>query len=255
MTIAVDEHAVIDRLRPVLGAEGIQHGLRSLVDDPFCLSVFLMGLSEGEGLGEAGVAAIRQEELAALIHDLQRQELEEHGHMAGARLVAEELFPGDFEHGRYKYPQALTGREYYLKVREANRTRLKAMDKYSRLNLYLTTTFGYEIMVELLFEAVLDALASSTLPEPAPSRVGLLLTIILRQEETHLGIIDQHNALLATDRSDLSAEAGAMLDSLGALTAEDYVWAAELAMQEIGPTLTRYADPAAFREQVLASAA
>jgi hypothetical protein len=125
--------------------------------------------------------------------------------------------------------------------------RPRACDRYSRLNLYLTTSFGYEIMVGLLYGAVLDALARSSLPRVLTDRVAFVLTVILRQEETHLGIVAQHNVLLATDRTTLAAPAVATLDRLARLTAEDYEWVAELAVREIVRSTAIYGDPDRLR--------
>ena len=49
--------------------------------------------------------------------------------------------------------------QHYLDVLQQNRERLKDRGVYSRLNLYLTTTFGYEIMVGLYYGAVIDAVS------------------------------------------------------------------------------------------------
>lgn len=44
---------------------------------------------------------------------------------------------------------------------EKNRARLKELGHYYRLNLYMTTTFAYEVMVMLLYRAVADAVVTS----------------------------------------------------------------------------------------------
>jgi hypothetical protein len=242
VAIVLDERAVRDALAPCLDDAGFVRALQNLVSDRLCLSLFLMGVSYGEGLGEAGVAAIALDDVASLIHDLRRQQLEEHGHMTGTRLVVEELFPEHFAGGTYRYEHAVFGREYYLTVREANRARLRALDRYSRLNLFLTTSFGYEVMVDLLYGAVLGALARSPLPPPLVERVGFVLTMILRQEQTHVDLMTQHEALLAADRTRLSPAAVDALDRLARLTADDYRWAAQRAVEEIVPTMRAYAD-------------
>src|SRR5262249_14839181 len=74
-----------------------------------------------------------------------------------------------------------------------------------------------------------------------------VLTVILRQEETHLGLIAQHNALLAADRSRLSPAAVEALEQLGRLEAADYEWAAELAGREIVRLYAGYADAEKLR--------
>jgi hypothetical protein len=254
MAMVLDERAVRDAMAPYLDDPDFARAIRNLVSDRLCLSLFLMGVSYGEGLGEAGVAAIALDDVASLIHDLRRQQLEEHGHMTGTRLVVEELFPEHFVDGTYRYEHAVFGREYYLIVREANRTRLRALDRYSRLNLFLTTSFGYEVMVDLLYGAVIGALAESPLPQPLVARIRFVLTMILRQEQTHVDIVTQHEALLAADRSRLSPAAVEALARLERLTADDYVWAARRAVEEIVPTMCAYADLEAVHARVAAEA-
>src|SRR5215468_1165839 len=245
--LVLDETAVRNRLAPLIEDPTFRRATTNLAGDRLFLSVFLMVVSLGEGLGEAGVTAIGQEEVARLMHDLRRQEFEEHGHMESARLVACELFPDLFAGGHYRYQDRLFGTDYYFTVLEANRTRLRARDRYSRLNLYMTTTFGYEIMVQLLYGAVIEAVCRSPLSEVIRERVEFVLTAILRQEDTHLGLIAQHNALLAANRSALSASACAALEQLARLDVEDYEWAAERAVCEIVSSVAVYADPAAVR--------
>jgi hypothetical protein len=142
--------------------------------------------------------ALRQEELAVLIHGLTRQEDEERGHKEGTREAALELFPDLFDGERYRYDAQLSGRPYYVTVLEANRARLEQRDCYTRVSLYLTTTFGYEVMVVLLYEAVARAVAASPLPPEIRDRVVSVLRGILAEEETHLGVADQHAALEAS---------------------------------------------------------
>ena len=247
MSIALDEPAVVARLRPLTDDALFRRGVDTFTSDPLFLALFLIGASQGEALGEAGVAAIGQEEIAGLMHELRRQGLEEHGHSEGARLVAQELFPEFFDGETFRWSEYVPGLDYYFTVREANRRRLRERDRYSRLNLYLTTSFGFEVMVELLYGAVIDALAHSPLPGVVRERVTFVLTVILRQEETHLGLIAQHNALLACDRSRLSATAVETLVQLGHLEAADYEWAAELAVREVVRLYAGYADAEKLR--------
>ena len=247
MSIALDEPAVVARLRPLADDARFRRGVDTFTSDPLFLALFLIGASQGEALGEAGVAAIGQEEIAGLMHELRRQGLEEHGHSEGTRLAAQELFPEFFDGETFRWSEHVPGLDYYFTVREANRRRLRERDRYSRLNLYLTTSFGFEVMVELLYGAVIDALAHSPLPRVVRERVTFVLTVILRQEETHLGLIAQHNALLACDRSRLSAAAVETLVRLGHLEAVDYEWAAELAVREVVRLYAGYADAEKLR--------
>src|SRR5262249_52363775 len=160
----LDEGGVVARLRPLADDTLFRRGVETFTGDPLFLAIFLMGVSQGEALGEAGVAAIGQEESAGLMHELRRQGLGEHGHSEGARLAAQELFPEFFEGATFRWSGHMPGLDYYFTVREANRRRLRERGRYSRLNLYLTTSFGFEVMVELLYGAVIDALARSPLP-------------------------------------------------------------------------------------------
>jgi hypothetical protein len=255
MSVELSESEVRQKLAFHLDGEKVRRGLDEMVADPFLVAFFLMGVAEGEGMGAAGVAAIREEEIARLIHDMERQEREEQGHERGARDLARELFPELFDAGEYRYAPMLTGREYYLSVLQANRQRLKERGLYSRLNLYLTTTFGYEIMVVLLYGAVIEAVEASELPAEMKTRVAAELRRILAEEETHLEIEDQHNALLAADRSALGPRALELLDALGRLTADDYHAAAELSMLAIAKMMDRYAAGAGFRSEIEAGAA
>lgn len=251
MSITLDEHAIRERLRPVLNTPEYVLGLQNLTNYRLMLAIFLMGTAEGEKLGEAAVAAIRQEELARLIHGLRQQELEERGHGESTRIVSEELFPEYFdETGAFQYDHARTGGPYYRRVRDINRERLKKRGAHSRLNLYMTTSFGYEIMVQLLYGSLIEAVRRSTLPRDVFERVEFVLTAILAQEETHLDTVQQHNALLEADRNTLSAEACDALDMLGKLTADDYEWIAEVAVREVVPTIAPYADVDAFHALV-----
>ena len=175
--------------------------------------------------------------------------------MEGTRLVLQELFPEHFDGDRYRYGDRLIGTDYYFAVREANRTRLRARGRYSRLNLYLTTSFGYEIMVGLLYGAVIDALGRSSLPRALTERIAFILTVILRQEETHLGIVAQHNALLAADARGLSSGAVATLDRLALLAAGDYTWIAEVAVRQIVRTTAIYGEPERLRAHLTGTGA
>lgn len=255
MTVGLDEGALQRELAPALDDPVFRAGLEALAGDPFLVAYFLVSVSQGEALGEQAVAMIGQEELARLIHDLERQEREERGHKERTLDVARELFPACFEGDRYRFGDALDGRPYYLAVLEANRARLKELGRYSRLNLYLTTTFAYEIMVLLLYGAVADAMRGSSLPPETRERVEALLRGILAEEETHLGVIEQHNALLEADRAELSEEACALLDALGRLCADDYRLPAAHAVEQVVAMMRRYADPERQRAEIEASAA
>lgn len=145
---------------------------------------------------------------------------------------------------------ALGGRPYYVAVLEANRARLKQRDGYSRLNLYLTTTFAYEVMVVLLYRAVSDAIAASALPLRIRERVVSVLDGILAEEETHLAILDQHDLLLRASREPLSEDARAMLDSLEKLRDEDYEHPAGHAVEQVVAMMGRYRDPVRQRADI-----
>jgi len=254
MSIALHEAELRSKLASILEGPEVRRGLREMVADRFLLAFFLMSVSEGEGMGEAGVAAIREEEIAHLLHDIERQQREEGGHQRGSLELAQELFPEFFEAGQYRYASRLTGREYYLSVLQQNRQRLKERGLASRLNLYLTTTFGYEIMVVLYYGAVIDALGEAKVPRTVRERMQAELRRILAEEETHLEIEDQHNTLLACDRSSLGPRALEMLEALEHLQVEDYHWAAELSMRELAKMIARYADGPSFRREIEAGA-
>jgi hypothetical protein len=179
----------------------------------FAYALPIRRMIEGKGSaredgGNSGVTypldegALRQEELAALIHGLTRQEDEERGHKQGTREAALELFPDLFDGELYRYDAQLSGRPYYVAVLEANRARLEQRDCYTRLSLYLTTTFGYEVMVVLLYGAVVRAIAASPLSPHIRDRVVSVLRGILAEEETHLGVVDRH--------AEIEASAGAL---------------------------------------------
>ncbi len=256
MSIELDEAALRRDLQTLLAEPGCARGIANLAGDPFFLNFFLVSVSQGEGLGEAAVGMIGQEELAGYIRDLKRQEIEERGHKEQTLEGARELFPEYFDAGRYRYETALQGRPYYLAVLQANRDRLERLGRYSRLNLYLTTTFAYEIMVVLLYSAALEAVRHATsIPDRVRSRVVAILDRILGEEETHVGILDQHNALLAMARAGLSDEAQSMLDSLAMLTREDYAAPAELAVRQVARMMRRYAEPETYRAEIEGAAA
>lgn len=250
MNLALDESALCGELEPLLDDDRCRQGIANLAGDPFFVAFFLASVSQGEGLGESAVALIGQEELARRIRDLKKQELEERGHKEQTIEVAVALFPEYFEDGRYLYEKALQGTPYYVEVLEENRRRLKEIGRYSRLNLYMTTTFAYEVMVMLLYRAVADAIERSALPEGPRARVVDVIERILGEEETHLSVVDQHNALLAVTRSELSEAAASMLDVLGELEAEDYRFPAERAVRQVVAMMRRYADAAAYRTEI-----
>lgn len=255
MTIQLDEAATLEKYRHIVETAEFRRGLNNMVHDPLCFTTFLMGVWDGELMGEQAVATLRQDEIANLIHGLHQQQMEEHGHGEAVRLIALQYFPGYFEDGEFRYQAQASGLPYYMLVREANRQRLKQQDKYTRLNLYMTTTFGYEIMVELYYGAVIQEVKKSSLPKDMRDHVASVLQIILDQEETHLGLIAQHNALLQADRTGLSEEACAMLDALGRVTAEDYDWIAGLAVEQIVPSSARFLDVEDFKRQLVGAPA
>ena len=255
MSLHLDEDALCPELASLLDDPRFRAGVHNLAGDPFFVAFFLASVSQGEGLGEHAVALIGQEELARRIQDLKKQELEERGHKELTIDAARELFPEHFEGGEYRYRDALTGASYYVEVLEENRQRLKRLGRYSRLNLYMTTTFAYEVMVLLLYAAVADAIRRSTLPEAVRERVAGVIDRILSEEETHLGVIDQHNALLDASRDELSGEAVAMLDALARLEDEDYRHPAERAVRQVVEMTSRYADAERYRREIESAAA
>lgn len=201
-------------------------------------------------MGEKGVAALREEEIARLIHDIDRQEREERGHKEGSLELARDLFPEYFDGGEYRWADQLTGRDYYVGVLQQNRQRLKERGLYSRLNLYLTTTFGYEVMVVLYYGAAIEAVKAAGLPGDIERRIVAELRRILAEEETHLELEEQHNSLLVANRSQLGPRAVELLEALEPLGADDYHWAAELAMREIVRMIGRYAAGPDFRREI-----
>jgi hypothetical protein len=255
VTIHLDEQALLSELAPLLEAERCREGLRNLAGDPFFVAFFLASVSQGEGLGESAVGMIGQEELAARIRDLDKQEREERAHKERTIDVARALFPQWFDDGAYRYPEALQGRAYYVRVLERNRERLTAEGRYSRLNLYLTTTFAYEIMVLLLYSAVAEALRRSPLPAAIRERVAGVIDGILAEEEEHVGVVGQHAALLETPRAGLSQRACELLDRLETMTVADYRLPAEMAVQAVVSMMERYGDPVAYRAEIEAGVA
>jgi hypothetical protein len=255
MKIELSEDAIRDKFAHYMHAPEVVRGIEEMIGDRFLLAFFLMSVSEGEAMGEAGVASIREDEIAALIDDIERQQIEEAGHKELSLDLARSLFPEFFEDGAYRWSDRLSGREYYVAVLQANRDHLKERGAYSKLNLYLTTTFGYEIMVGLYYGAVLDAIAASELEPGLKDPLLKQLRRILDEEDTHLEIATQHNALLEADRSGLSPRSLELLSQLELLTADDYEWAAERSMKQIAKTIGRYADGARYRAEIEAGAA
>ena len=253
MTIQLDERGLLAELAPLLETPECAVGLRNLTSDPFFVAFFLASVSQGEGLGEAAVGMIGQEELASRIRDLEKQEAEERGHKERTIDAAQELFPAWFDGDRYRYPEALQGRAYYVDVLEKNRDRLKSLGRYSRLNLYLTTTFAYEIMVLLLYRAVADAMRASPLAPAVRDRVAAVIEGILEEEEGHVGVIGQHAALLETPRDGVSPDALALLDALEGLSVDDYRWPAEMAVRHVVSMMERYSDAAGYRAEIVSS--
>jgi len=250
MMIELDEASVRDGLRPLIEDARFRKAVANVTGDRLLLSLFLVGVSHGEGLREAGLAAIGQEEIAALMHDLRRQRTDQPAQVDATKLVVQELFPEFFDHGQYRY-EDVVGRDHYLTVRAANRRRLRERGRYSRLNLFLTTTFGHEVMTDLLHGAVVDALGRSPLPRSTTERVASVLATGPRREQAQLDVVTQHNALLAAPRDELSPSALEALELLGRLTAVDYEWAADLAVREIVAAYVPLADLEAARRRVL----
>ena len=106
----------------------------------------------------------------------------------------------------------------------------------------------------LLYGVVADAMRSSSLPPKTRGRVEAVLRSILDEEATHLGGIDQHNALLAASRETLSQEACTLLDALAKLEAEDYRRPAEHAVQQVVAMMQRYTEPDRQRAEIEAGA-
>ena len=241
--IVLDGTALRERLHVLVDDARFRQAIANVAGDRLFLSLFLMGVSHAEGVGEAAIGAVGQDEIVGLLQV-------PHPATGEVRLVAEGLFPEFFDHGQYRHEDHVFGRESYFRIREANRRRLRERGKYSGLNLYLTTTFGHELMVELLHDAMRDTLARSALPQSVTDRIASLLAAVLRPGETHVAVIARHNALLAADRRALSPAAVEALELLDRLTAADYEAAAELAAHEIVASWVPYADSAAVRARI-----
>jgi hypothetical protein len=241
--IVLDDMALRERLRPLVDDARLRQAIANVSADRLFLSLYLMGVSHGEGVDEAAVTAIGQDEIARLFQEPRAPAGE-------ARLVAEVVFAEFFDHGQYRYEDHVLGRESYFRVREANRRRLRERGKYSGLNLYLTTTFGHALMSELVHAAMRDALGRSPLPRPVTDRIASLLVTLPRPNESHVVVIARHNALLAADRAALSPTAVEAIDLLDRLMAGDYEAAAELAAGEIVASWLPYADAAAVRARI-----
>lgn len=254
MSLTLDESALCRELAPLLDDPEFQQGVANMAGDPFFVAFFLASVSQGEGLGESAVALIGQEELAQRIRELKQQEREERGHKEQTIEAARKLFPEYFADGRYRYEKGLQGAAYYVEVLEENRRRLKQIGRYSRLNLYMTTTFAYEVMVMLMYRAMADAIGRSALPADVREHVVGVIDRILSEEETHLGVVDQHNALLETPRGDLSHDAVSMLEALRQLEAEDYRFPAERAVRQVRKMTLRYLDAARYRAEIESAA-
>jgi hypothetical protein len=254
MPIELSEEATREKLAHFMDDPRVVKGIREMISDRFLLAFFLMSVSEGEAMGEAGVAALREEEIADLIHDIERQQIEEAGHKRLSLDLARDLFPEFFDDGEYRFADRLSGREYYVAVLQRNREHLQERGVYSKLNLYLTTTFGYEIMVGLYYGAVLDAIAASDLEPALKDPLLLQLRRILDEEDTHLEIATQHDHLLEADRGALAPKTVELLERLEKLEADDYEWAAELSMKQIVETIGRYADGARYRAEIESAA-
>ena len=77
---------------------------------------------------------------------------------------------------------------------------------------------------------------------------------ILAEEATHVGVVDQHNALLASPRDDLSPRACELLDRLECVTADDYLHCAERSVYEVVSMMRRYSQPTRIRTEIEAGA-
>jgi len=241
--IDLDDTALRERLRPLVDDARLRQAIANVGADRLFLSLYLMGLSHGEGFDAAAVAAIGQDEIARLLHAPRAATGE-------ARLLAEAVFAEFFDHGQYRYEDHVLGRESYYRMREANRRRLRERGKYSGLNLYLTTTFGHELTGELIHAAMRDALGRSPLPRPLTDRIASFLGTLPLPNETHVAVIARHNALLAADRDPLSPGTIEALELLRRLAAADYEAAAEVAAGEIVASWLPYADAAAVRARI-----
>ena len=232
----LDERELRQQLKPLLWNPVVDRLLTRVTNDRTLLSLFLSGVSYLEGIGELAIGAIRNSEMSHLMHDLRRHELEEHGHMTVIQLLIEELFPDLCRDGRHVFESEMfdaAGRQFYHKLRDTARRRLRQLGRYSSLNLYLLFTFGGETLVEMLYGRLIDSLESSTLPRETTERIEITFRMILAQEDTHdVLLTDQHDKLLQADRTGLSASAVETLDCLGRLTTEDYRWMSEFIIRE-----------------------
>jgi len=239
--IALDEAGLRARLRALIDDARLQKAIANLTADPLLLSLFLVAAAHGEGLAEAGVAAICEPAIAALLGPAATE---------ATKLAVQDLFPEFFDHGQYRY-EDVVGRDYYFALREANRRRLRERGRYSPLNLHLTTTFGYAVMVELVYGAVIDALARSPLGRSLTARAAAGLETILRRDGNGATLLARHDALLAAPRDGLTASAREALRLLERLTALDYEWAAELAVREVVAAYAPWEDVEAARRRIL----
>jgi len=241
--IALDAGALRERLRAVIDDARLQKAIANVTADRLLLSLFLAGAAHGEGVAEAGVAAIAEPAVADVLCP------------AGAetdptKLVVQDLFPELFDHGQYRY-EDVVGRDYYFTLRDANRRRLRERGRFSRLNVHLTTTFGYAVMVDVVYGAVIDALGRSPLPRALAERAAAVLATIVGRDGSATAVVARHNALLAVPRDTLSPSACEALQLLERLTALDYEWAADLAAREIVAAYAPWADADAARRRIL----
>jgi len=239
--IALDEAGLRARLRALIDDARLQKAIVNLTADRLLLSLFLVAAAHGEGVAEAGVAAIGEPEIAALLCPAATE---------ATKLAVQDVLPEFFDHGQYRY-EDVVGRDYYFTVREANRRRLRERGRYSPLNLHLTTTFGYAVMVEIVYGAVIDALARSPMPRPLAERAAAGLATIRRRDGDGATILARHNALLAAPRDGLAASAREALRLLERLTARDYESAADLAVREVIAAYAPWEDVEAARRRIL----
>ena len=242
--IALDEASLRARLHALIDDARLRKAIVNLTADRLLLSLFLVAAAHGEGLAEAGVAAIDEPEIAALLAPATTE---------ATKLAVQDLLPEFFDHGQYRY-EDVVGRDYYFTVREANRRRLRERGRYSSLNLHLTTTFGYGVMVELVYGAVMDALKRSPLPRPLAERAAAGLGTICRRDGDGATILARHDALLTAPRDGLAMSAREALRLLERLTARDYEWAADLAVREVIAAYAPWEDVEAARRRILGRA-
>jgi hypothetical protein len=242
--IAVDEPGLRARLNALIEDARLQKAIGNLTADPLLLSLFLVAAAHGEGVAEAGVAAIGEPAIAAVLGAAATEP---------TKLVVHDLFPEFFDHGQYRY-EDVVGRDYYFTLREANRRRLRERGRYSPLNLHLTTTFGHAAMVELVYGAVIAALARSPLSRPLTEHAAEGLGTIVRRDGNGATILARHDALLAVPRDGLAASARDALQVLERLTARDYEWAADLAVREVIAAYAPWEDVEAAHRRILGRA-